>query len=473
MSTISLEAPAVDYRAGVGLPPQIVYINASNHGTTPTTLSLTANTQFVSLIPPVPFYPDKNELNFKISLPAPGTGTQLSWMNVMSPPIESIEIRGTNGVNLMNDARNLKYIYHFLTPALTSNEEYKKGIPVGIDVQQANFRALQSADDWESATGHVSQAGYLALFNGTGVGPTHVESPQVLCALTGLGSGFNNYEITIPLGQFKSTFCALRQCMYFDQELRFIVNFLPVNNWAFRSEAPLSFANAATLPSGITISDYQLRIATESNPAIKNTLVNQVNNGSGLQVWVPCLYSNKLPTSASTSLNETVRISQGGIQGQILQRVFVAVMNQEGSSLSASVTSCNRKTRGSVAGKPFWTTGLRTYQSGLPEQDAPLTSDDAFRYLKNTGFLNDTILNNVSTWEAFCFWCSDYTGLPGPALDMAVPRPITGKSLSERPFDYRVELTKSEAVAHDLYVVACILRRLTIKGGANRGFMLE
>ena len=119
------------------------------------------------------------------------------------------------------------------------------------------------------------------------------------------GSGNNAIlavRTKLPLSAFKNTILAEDKDLYFGQNMYLRMITPSADRMCFKATSTATFAGAAAITGGITISDMYLYLAVEQSTLIRNSIMDKFNRGE-LKIPIQVIYPYRMSPGAATTTN--------------------------------------------------------------------------------------------------------------------------------------------------------------------------
>jgi len=243
-----------------------------------------SGTQAVATIelPSVAMNLAKSWLNFTITVPKHGTGTDAALIYRDTPPIQRLELF-TRAGRYLCDISNFANVYQAFGQRTKKIESFH------------GFR--------DSIVTNTQAPGNLAI--------------RKFATMLGTATGTHlSTKFRIPGNELYNTILSLDKSVYFGEVLQLRITFGALDTIAFYG-TDVHGAGGSAAPSA-TLTDFNYYLAQETNPRVVNDLIQTVST-EGMSLVVPFVHSYKT-TANSEKTAVSIRLSRG--HGQSCERIY-------------------------------------------------------------------------------------------------------------------------------------------------------
>lgn len=324
------------------------------------------------------------------------------------------------------------------------------GPPI-VDPQVASSSVLGIRYDGSNISINYTEPEYLEA---TPVGVT--------ATLTTVANSASGYvlNVGIPFSSIKKCLLSLNKDIYFGGEtLIFRVVWDSINKIAYQgTSATVPSTAAAVLTNTVSINNMTLYIASETNPAINTSIINQVNT-NGLSVLCDYVYCYKNNFGVGSSQTISLRFNRG--HGRKLKYVITAVNNNT-EQLTTTYDTSNVSPTAALGGitPSYYGTKILNFYSllnnnRLQEFNLDCTLFDDWSMMKDQ--IKGSVIQNHNMYGYNWFWldnfCNTKVLYEDENLDCGLPLDV------EQKWDIYYTLVSA---AYNHYTFAITQKMLTI-----------
>ena len=345
----------------------------------------------------------------------------------------------TRGGRMLANITNLHNVLKVMRPSHTSYTEFITSDPLERLYPSCN-------------TGAVGVIGQR--MNSTAAERPYSEMQYALAGAT--SSATPVVPFVFRLSAIKESIFALEKALLFPEVILMRVVWGPANHFMAMSTSATDLTATPAVPAGaVTLTNVNLYLATETNPAVIAGLREQITT-SGLKIHFPFITVNKFTTTAST--NQVVSIRIGRDKGEVLKKIIHSVFHNTETLFSAL-------DNGNVDGAK-----VSSYYTMLDsvrlQEYSPLCTTPYEDYALMKPMLKETALPSRSIYQYDWFHCDDFSGLTvadEKYLPVSKDNLISGIPLSvERAWVFAAT-TANAAFNHYTFIVT--YRTLVITAG--------
>lgn len=411
--------------------------------------------------------------------------TKLAWrpltdyQKYMTHPCHTPNIAAAADVpeagQLFNRSRNLAAPYAAYA-TLASGTPYQ-------DYPTPGNRQVTAVQDaaWVNGSFHISQEDGLDL---TGAAQVSAGDYDAVCNYIGR-TAINApvaYRLRLPLNMIYGSLLALDKDLYFGEQLRLTIRFNAGRKFGYTSVAPAAEAGGAGFGGDNTViansagagnvsiasvdltvvpvlSNVQLRVALETNEAVKMMVTQTVQNGSGFKLNFPYLHSWKANTVAAAQNTNNFSRKLNRNHGAKCLRMIAGVFNA--ANTGARYCHAYNGTCAN-AGQTKWES-YRTYLDSIPRTPDLLRCDNfnAYQYIEDK--LKGSVIKDIKEWMAVPAIIEDFSGVSYTKDFVKSDHMNSGLDLStEREFSLDVTTAAGNATAMPVVMFAVCQKTLTI-----------
>ncbi len=300
-----------------------------------------------------------------------------------------------------------------------------------------------------------------ALRNGTAalpVNPSSVNYLEPAYFSAGANGGAVTKNIMFPLKLIKNSIFSIDKDLYYGQLSYLKMYFGPISKVAYMStsNAQPSAGTPVAYSGAGTISNLQLFLAIESNPLIRESIMNKVNK-DGQKLYVPYVQSFK-NSNAGTSQNIPIQFDIGS--GQSLKKVIHSVFNNnEQLDTAYDCSNIDTDQNGSKV-KNYYTqiNGKRQQEITITtlSTDIPQCTD----YMSHKSQLWGSVLMNRNVYQWNWLHCDDYSCFGAHADQEGRPQLIAGLPMGPMPLVWTFVGTLMTSATFQHYTWAIFMKEL-------------
>lgn len=408
----------MDYSQGAYSHPSYVY-ETQFPSTFGQTIALNASqTPVVINLPPVVFNLAQSYLFFQITLTAVALNTIWTYEDTLTA-ISHIQHYASSNQYIC-DLDNLQNYLKIMM---------KKEIALSEYLSNDSTNAFYASNSLSNAV--------PALRNATAALPVNPSSVNYLEPAYFASGGINTAvtkNIMFPLRLIKNTIFDLDKNLYYGQLSYLKLYFGPLSKICYMSTSgasPSSGTPVAYTGTG-AIANLQLFLAVESNPLIREQLMNKVNN-EGQKIYIPYVQSIK-NNNLGTSQNISIQMDIGS--GQALKKIVHSVFNAtESLDTAYDCDNLNTDANGSKV-QTYYTqiNGSRLQNITLTSlsTDTPQWTD----YMSHKDQLWGSVMLNSNVYHFNWFHCDDFSRFGARADQEGRPQLIAGLPMGPMPLTW-------------------------------------
>lgn len=401
-------------------------------------------------------------LEYQVNIPAGLAGTY-TWTHAQAlKEISHIQLYGGNG-QFICDCDNLQnYLDIVLKKELAQDDFLSLDPMTGVSRSNSVVNVIPAlrnstvlADNTPNGPANPSSLNYTepAYFN---VG-----------ALSAGLNGAVSYIVQFPLRLIQNSVFAIDKDLFFGAVTYLKVYFGPISKVCYSStsnanpSAGIKTSFAGLAAATVTITNFQLFLAVESNQELRENAMNKVMSG-GMSYMIPYIQAFKNSQSGTnTSQNITIQLDSGN--GRSLQKIYHApysniedfdiAYDHSNAIIPGGTSATNQK--------------ILTYYTTINSkrvQDLTLDCVTLFTdYMSHRRMLRGSILANLNIFQYNWFHCDDFSKYESDHDNNSSL--VSGLSLSSAPITWAFVGSTTRAVALQHYTWFIFTKKLMVSTG--------